>query len=333
MCLKRSIRSPKRGPRIEEFLKKIFGLAGFQLALRRQRRGDAASGFRESRSSGPLQRLRRRSAAGQQSRAAAGARAIDHGSAGHASGGTFARMLRRQRLPRSAHRRAAHERSGRGRTRQENARMPFHFSPMNSRERRILHLALRDQTEVRSESVGMGPIRQVVVVPADMKTLPEPIVRPAAEARRRSSRAAVRTRSPWGPSRRRRVATGIAAGGKTDRLAANRIRGMNLQRHDRRRFHAAGARRHRDRADFGHGCASHRRKDPARAPCEWKPWTAVARRTARCRRPHRRSRRRHLLRGAAILYRRRRRRDFLPRRAGGSAPCAGARLRGGRPAG
>ena len=55
---------------------------------------------------------------------------------------------------------------------------PFHFSPMNSRERRILHLALRDQTEVRSESVGMGPIRQVVVVPADMKTLPEPVIPP-----------------------------------------------------------------------------------------------------------------------------------------------------------
>ena len=46
---------------------------------------------------------------------------------------------------------------------------------MNSRERRIIHLALRDQTEVRSESVGLGPIRQVVMVPADMKTLPEPI--------------------------------------------------------------------------------------------------------------------------------------------------------------
>jgi spoIIIJ-associated protein len=60
----------------------------------------------------------------------------------------------------------------------KKSRQPFHFSPMNSRERRILHLALRDQTDVRSESVGMGPIRQVVVVPADMKTLPEPIVPP-----------------------------------------------------------------------------------------------------------------------------------------------------------
>jgi spoIIIJ-associated protein len=57
----------------------------------------------------------------------------------------------------------------------KKTRVPFHFSPMNSRERRILHLSLRGETEVRSESVGMGPIRQVVVVPADMKTLPEPI--------------------------------------------------------------------------------------------------------------------------------------------------------------
>ena len=51
-------------------------------------------------------------------------------------------------------------------------RAPFHFSPMNSRERRIIHLALREQTDVRSESVGMAPNRQVVVVPADMKELP-----------------------------------------------------------------------------------------------------------------------------------------------------------------
>jgi spoIIIJ-associated protein len=55
---------------------------------------------------------------------------------------------------------------------------PFHFSPMNSRERRILHLSLRDEQGVRSESVGEGPIRQVVIVPADMKTLPEPVIPP-----------------------------------------------------------------------------------------------------------------------------------------------------------
>src|SRR5690349_15139952 len=76
------------------------------------------------------------------------------------------RMLRIQELRMSAQ--AAAERV-------KKTRIPFHFSPMNSRERRVLHLALRDETEVRSESVGEGPIRQVVVVPADMKTLPEPI--------------------------------------------------------------------------------------------------------------------------------------------------------------
>ena len=47
----------------------------------------------------------------------------------------------------------------------KKSRQPFHFSPMNSRERRIIHLSLRDQTDVRSESVGEGPIRQVVIVP------------------------------------------------------------------------------------------------------------------------------------------------------------------------
>ncbi len=53
-------------------------------------------------------------------------------------------------------------------------RMPFLFSPMNSRERRILHLALRDQAGIRSESVGQAPHRQVAIVPEDMKELPAP---------------------------------------------------------------------------------------------------------------------------------------------------------------
>ena len=57
-------------------------------------------------------------------------------------------------------------------------RVPFHFSPMSSRERRIIHLALRQETEVRSESVGLGPIRQVVIVPASMQTLPPPVIPP-----------------------------------------------------------------------------------------------------------------------------------------------------------
>jgi spoIIIJ-associated protein len=60
----------------------------------------------------------------------------------------------------------------------KKSRQPFHFSPMNSRERRILHLSLRDETDVRSESVGEGLIRQVVIVPAELKTLPEPVIPP-----------------------------------------------------------------------------------------------------------------------------------------------------------
>ncbi|HLK21532.1 MAG TPA: R3H domain-containing nucleic acid-binding protein [Bryobacteraceae bacterium] len=51
---------------------------------------------------------------------------------------------------------------------------PFHFNPMNSRERRIIHLSLRNETDIRSESTGTGPFRQVVVLPVGMP-LPEPI--------------------------------------------------------------------------------------------------------------------------------------------------------------
>jgi spoIIIJ-associated protein len=51
---------------------------------------------------------------------------------------------------------------------------PFHFNPMTSRERRVIHLALRDEKELRSESVGVGPARAVVVIPADMPTPPAP---------------------------------------------------------------------------------------------------------------------------------------------------------------
>jgi len=56
----------------------------------------------------------------------------------------------------------------------KQTRRPFHFNPMNSRERRIIHLSLRNETEIRSESTGTGPFRQVVVLPIDMP-LPEPI--------------------------------------------------------------------------------------------------------------------------------------------------------------
>jgi spoIIIJ-associated protein len=52
--------------------------------------------------------------------------------------------------------------------------VPFRFNPMNSRERRVIHLALRTESTVRSESIGSGPSRQVVVYPAGMASLPEP---------------------------------------------------------------------------------------------------------------------------------------------------------------
>lgn len=52
--------------------------------------------------------------------------------------------------------------------------VPFHFNPMTSRERRIIHLALREEKELRSESLGVGPHRAVVIVPADMPTPPAP---------------------------------------------------------------------------------------------------------------------------------------------------------------
>jgi spoIIIJ-associated protein len=45
--------------------------------------------------------------------------------------------------------------------------IPFKFSPMNSRERRIIHLALRGDAAVRTESEGVAPRRQVVVYPAN----------------------------------------------------------------------------------------------------------------------------------------------------------------------
>ena len=52
--------------------------------------------------------------------------------------------------------------------------VPFRFNPMNSRERRVIHLSLRNETTLRSESGGMGPTRHVVVYPAGMASLPDP---------------------------------------------------------------------------------------------------------------------------------------------------------------
>jgi spoIIIJ-associated protein len=51
----------------------------------------------------------------------------------------------------------------------QSSRQPFRLNPMSSRERRIVHLALKEFTSVRTESVGVGEDRQVVVHPADVK--------------------------------------------------------------------------------------------------------------------------------------------------------------------
>jgi spoIIIJ-associated protein len=43
---------------------------------------------------------------------------------------------------------------------------PFTLNPMNPRERRIVHLALKNRSDVRTQSEGMGPERKVVIYPA-----------------------------------------------------------------------------------------------------------------------------------------------------------------------
>jgi spoIIIJ-associated protein len=42
---------------------------------------------------------------------------------------------------------------------------PFTLSPMNPRERRIIHLTLRDRPDLRTVSEGTGPERRVVILP------------------------------------------------------------------------------------------------------------------------------------------------------------------------
>jgi spoIIIJ-associated protein len=59
---------------------------------------------------------------------------------------------------------------------------PYEFAAMSSRERRILHLALRDEQELRTESEGEGLRRFVVLYPKDYKSRP---ASPAPSFRRR----------------------------------------------------------------------------------------------------------------------------------------------------
>jgi spoIIIJ-associated protein len=52
---------------------------------------------------------------------------------------------------------------------------PYEFAPMSSRERRMVHLALRDHADLHTESQGEGGRRCLVVYPKDYK----PAARPA----------------------------------------------------------------------------------------------------------------------------------------------------------
>jgi spoIIIJ-associated protein len=165
------------GPRIDEFLNKILNLAGFQLAFTVAEGETPHPDFENPdlmvRFTGADidlllgNKAELLLALEQLTMEAIGMAPEEHSRI--CFDANDRRILRIEELRMSAQ--AASERV-------KKSRQPFHFSPMNSRERRILHLALRDETDVRSESVGEGPIRQVVIVPAEMKTLPEPVIPP-----------------------------------------------------------------------------------------------------------------------------------------------------------
>jgi spoIIIJ-associated protein len=78
---------------------------------------------------------------------------------------------------------------------------PFRFNPMNSRERRVIHIALRNEVELRSESAGFGGYRHVIVYPVGMPSLPEPPPPPPHE-HKRNDRRPFDGRRPSRPGRR-----------------------------------------------------------------------------------------------------------------------------------
>src|ERR1044071_10470232 len=85
------------------------------------------------------------------------------------------------RLPGNEHEKISFDCMGHRKTRLEELRMsarvaaekvrhtgaPYQFAPMSSRERRILHLALREEHDLRTESDGEGLRRSVVLYPKD----------------------------------------------------------------------------------------------------------------------------------------------------------------------
>lgn len=53
--------------------------------------------------------------------------------------------------------------------------VPYEFAPMSSRERRIVHLALRDYGDLHTESRGEGARRVLVVYPKNYKPSAKPV--------------------------------------------------------------------------------------------------------------------------------------------------------------
>jgi spoIIIJ-associated protein len=49
----------------------------------------------------------------------------------------------------------------------QTSKQAFRLNPMSSRERRIVHLTLKEMPGIRTESVGVGEERQVVIHPAE----------------------------------------------------------------------------------------------------------------------------------------------------------------------
>src|ERR1700732_5334644 len=51
----------------------------------------------------------------------------------------------------------------------QTSKQPFRLNPRSARERRIVHMTLKDMPSVRTESIGVGEHRQVVIHPAETK--------------------------------------------------------------------------------------------------------------------------------------------------------------------
>jgi spoIIIJ-associated protein len=59
--------------------------------------------------------------------------------------------------------------------------LPYHFAPMNSRERRMLHMVLGKSEDLKTESEGEGSKRCVVLYPKNYSSAP---VKPFGRSRR-----------------------------------------------------------------------------------------------------------------------------------------------------